>query len=242
MSTEIREQGIVQELLSNKAFLRQARSFEIYQRIWQDAGENRNIVTDRMAEIYDASDEMPQDERLCVLQEQWNKVWNSAMSLAEEGKFTAIKFAEEISKYPEVARELSIQWGNNREAVERQSHAFMVNELLSFKEVARGNDKILDLQIRAISIEGTGEVVSLLLDGLKKLAYMIKSGDLGDVKEISMVSWMLGGPFNDKAKMLFGNDVQINQLKTYAGRVGGAEQVPLRFNGSSLETYLKTGK
>ena len=223
-----------EQFLKNPAFLRLARSYELYQRLLQESqnDDEKSRIKERMYKIFlknnlpDENGEDVDKEALSFVKEL-NKISFQALELCESGSFKPEDLASLFAG--SLVAERFIKLWNPKEG-DKDGNIVLVNETIGYN---LEDNNVLCLHIRPAPISDIGSLLSKIMEGFSKVANKIRNGELV-VDNIKMESWMLAGGMAEKAKLLLGNDIKIEEAESSDQNVF----LPLQYNSQSLKKYL----
>lgn len=221
--------------LSNPAFLRFVRNWEIYQQQLQDitsqGGDDVETKT-RMHSLYPEREMSPmtaeQRERYAKMKSIQAQIFEDC----ETNNFSKEKLASIIIESGIADTFLTIWNPKPGENSELGNHV-LVNRAVAYE--LGGNDTI-SLHIKATPVKNTPELLGEILDGFNKVGELLRD-KFKDVKEINMESWLLGKGFADKIATIFGDNVHLKDVPDDLG----VQILALQYNSRSLSNYLKDG-
>lgn len=243
--------------ISNAAFGRFARGFEIYQHIINDQSLNqkdREVIRSRMHEAYGADESKFKDYKTLVggkLSKENDKESSKshmtskheadsfvavALELCESGVFTKEKLADLFASGSARLMDIFVEEWNPKPGRDAKTGRELVNEIVAFR--------YLDQHTIAIDIVPTSikdNMLEKIYEGFKIIARKMKNG-LPGIDRVSFKSWLLGPSFEDKIKILMGNEIKFFDVDSTDPMTNRAQHQALFYNGRSLEQYLITGE
>ncbi len=226
----------VEKLMSNRAFLRFARSFLVYQEIYgsTDSIKKKKEMRQKMGDVFNGIffGTVIDREELCTnLAEFFRELFIEC----EKGQFDTKKLAEKLALSSFYER-FDSEWNSKPEVSE---HDEQINELVLY---TKHPDYPIMIHIKPANLD-TKDFVPKLVEGFRIIAGKMKSGEIDEsYKDVVMKSWLLSGKFWDEIKKIFGDTVKgylsLGKEDTKPEDVN----VALIYNRKSLEEYLKSGE
>jgi len=228
-------QDRVTELLNNFVFQRFSRGFEIYQEIilqFKTEDKDFSEIKSRMLRVWNT---------LCsfLYQEkgyEFKKIMEGQIEKCESGSFEADELATEL-----VA--LRMDGGlfaetPHSEGDKIDEYTIHVNEVVSYTWAVETRVK-LDVATANFS---SGEVFTKVIEGFKKVADLLKNGEMKNVRIVQMTSWLLSKDFEPKILELFSKIPAESLNFEEDDDYGPAQDLALNFNARSLQKFLLTGE
>jgi len=222
----------VELLMQNQAFLRLARSFEIYQRIYKEAvdSQTKQEIQHRMADVFSVSPDSQDGQTIPS-----GLLFEENLRDSEECKFTTRGFAEKIA-LSNLFEGLIEGWNQKPQSWDDGGVA---NDIVAYKIEKSDKDTFISIHINAANIK-TSELIPKLLEGLNLVAKEMEGEKFRNVKEVIMASWLLAPKFLDQINSIFGIPGVIFLPEGHYDP--GIINQALKYNGKSLEDYLNTGE
>ncbi|HOX60977.1 MAG TPA: hypothetical protein PLV72_03155 [Candidatus Magasanikbacteria bacterium] len=237
--SEMQEVGLREMLLSNEAFLRLVRGFEIYQKVYNDTDdeEEKIVIKERMRSQYGQKSSLVEDPEHRQRFERAVNARDVVFKLCEDGVFKKEDLVDMLLNFG--SAENFLKNINHREGdVEAGTGHILVNSIIAYG--LEKNDEV-SLHIKPANVSNFEQLIGLVLEGFNLIANEMKGGKLNNIKNVQMESWLLGSAFGDKIKKILGNDV----ITTKADNSESMEEVQslaLKYNSRSLEKFLRTGE
>ena len=237
-SRQIYQEGTIDMILTNPAFMRFAGGFELYQNLLHAEGvENRSAITERMVDLYvsrlsGSAEETQQSEA----KQELYQIITSVLQECQENNFFRDSFADRLASSP-IANLFLAEWNRKPDEVEEGSGMVHVNDIIAYKQ---DSDDEISLHIRPTGVEST-ELISKIIDGFQAIGTKLEAGEI-TADKIIMKSWLLNQKMEAKARMLLGDEISIQDTSPEDSDVAAVQHLALQYNKRSLEKYLKTGE
>lgn len=235
------EQNKIEQFLGAPQFQRQFEVLATYQRLLEenkDDQEKYDLIKKRFHDQFDSTFKEESERHPLYLEAE--AVRKQIFLLTEAGKLTKEKLAGLFAKsalaegmlaafYP---RPGSIEHGKK-----------FINEVVAYD--SKEDEDWVNLNIIPTSVRGTPELLAKIKEGFQAVAQELKSGQLQHVREVQMISWLLGPDFADKISVIFGKDANITDFNDDPDNLSTTRAVQvlaLSFNKRAAEKYLLTGK
>jgi hypothetical protein len=228
-----------EKIILNPAFIRFSNGFELYQNLLhsKDYEKNKSEINKRMHELYEPPKRSSEDETYEVsIKQELYEIINAALEECQENHFSIETFADKLASL-EITNKLLAEWNRQEGEVEEATGMIHVNEVISYENK---KDDEISLHLRPTGVEST-KLIPKIIDGFQTLAIMLIKGNIKATK-ISMVSWLFNKQMEKKTRLLFGNEVLIEDTSPDDDDVVAIQQLALRYNTRSLEKYLTTGE
>lgn len=228
-----------ERILSNPAFVRFSSGFELYQDLLnaEDDESNRGAIIKRMLDLYalrlNSADEETQQS---TAKRELSKIIDLTLQKCQENNFSRDNFADRLATSPVINLFLS-EWDRQTDEVEEGSGMIHVNEVIAYKK--EGESEI-SLHIRPTGVE-SAELISKIIDGFQAIGTKLEAGEI-QADSIIMKSWLLNKKMEQKAKMLLGGSISIEDTASDDTDAVAVQHLALQYNKRSLEKYLKTGE
>lgn len=237
--TQIEKPNYEELLLSNPAFRRFARGFEVYQEVLhnQKNETDRDLVIERMRYLYDPQlnnidiDSIDEKEykiateiKLAILQECY------------ENKFSIEKLASRIAASP-FASSILKGWEHKAGESDERLGINYINEVVAYKIE---DDSTISLHIQPASLESSAFIKSIV-DGLKIIKSKLDNGEI-EAENVIMKSWLLSRTLEEKVRLILGQDVIIKDVAPNDNEIAEIQYQAIQNNGRSMKTYLETGE
>lgn len=220
-------------LLSNPAFQRFVKNWELYQKLLKENPDNLEEIKQRMHELY-PDRELPNDPVMRERMIKFKEILTSIFNGTETGIFSQEKLVSAILQSGLIDTFLSIWNPKPGESADIGNHR-MVNNMVAY---ALEKDGSMSLHVKAAPVAGTAEIMMAVVDGFGKVAEKLLEKEFEDVKQITMESWLLAKGFDDKIKAILGDNIVLEDVPDDLE----VQILALQYNGRSLGEYLKNGK
>lgn len=228
-----------EKLLSNPAFVRFSSGFELYQELL-NAEENENkrsAIIKRMHDIYAPKlNSVDEDIHQSAIKRELSQLIDLTLHECQEKHFSKDSFADKLSSSPIINIFLS-EWDRQPTETEEGSGMIHVNEIIAYKKEYENE---VSLHIRPTGVESV-ELISKIIDGFQMLGAKLEAGEI-KADTITMKSWLLNKKMEQKAKILLGDGISIEDTTPDDADAIAAQHLALQYNKRSLEKYLKTGE
>lgn len=230
-------------LLSNEAFVRMANNFELYQKLFQanDDKDARLELTNKMEELYtpDISFVGEKSKNLSPIEKHLNEHTNIIASIlidCQKNKFKKENFANKIAKSP-LADKYFDTWNGKLQSEDELDTRHHINEVIAY---TFENDENISLHIKATNVKSM-DLASKIIEGFQKIAEALESGEI-KAENILLKSWLLNSNMEKKARLLLGDDINIENTDQNNSIVREIQHLALQYNSKSFEKYMMTGE
>lgn len=241
MTESLEREKYIESFLSNQAFLRFARSFEVYQELLNEDGADIEILTESMHYVFPVHLLEPEDMETKKILDAYNEIKIYCLQSSEKGEFDKRKLAEIIVGLP-IRDKLFELWNprqiHRRVGTEHQ----MINDILSYSLDTVNGKNTLSLHIELTSISGK-ELWPEIVRGLIAVAEKLENDGMDEVEQVYMASWLFNESFETRVQALFGNEAKIEYLSEDDENENVSEiiKLALTYNERSLREFLKDG-
>ncbi len=236
------------QLLGNPAVLRLVRGFETYMNVLNSANSDgaRQEVASRMREVYaqkEIVDDMDNNIKKNVAES--NNFLVGMLSKIDGGeKLTIDGVVDFMSNYPNFCQMMLSHHGSKPNRSEVRQKEMYVNDVIS---VAKENKDTLGISLRAAPVADFKQLLGKVKEGFAELANFLSVENFGvnfeGIKNIRMVSWLLGPGFSEKIKDFLGDcEGKLKQLPDDYLEVAESQKLALFYNQPSLKRYIETGE
>ncbi|MFA7654141.1 MAG: hypothetical protein WCX97_03830 [Candidatus Magasanikbacteria bacterium] len=257
----------VQEFLASQGFLRFARSFETYQKLFTEHNdaEQRRQMNRRMCEIF-LDNAVPDVNQMGEEIDRVIANWKITDPSTQHESFIPAEAIEamivESREYAEILRQAVVWCEKGVFTKEKLAKALseskmaetlmaswmetkldlpgLVNEIIGYVIEKDGEKQKLEIELSPGPVKNPGELLEKVIDGFKIIAQKFKSGDFATVQKISMSSWLLADKFSMSINAIFGEEVTLQDVPEQ-DRINSSQKMALQFNKRSLEEFLLTG-
>lgn len=236
------------QLLGNPAVLRLVRGFETYENVLNsaDSDDDKREVVTRMREVYTPKEIIDgMDDNIKKNITESNNFLVGVLSKIDGGeKLTTDGMVDYMSNYPNFCHMMLSHHGSKPDRSEVRRKEMYVNDVIS---VAREDKETLGISLRAAPVADFKQLLGKVKEGLVELANFLSGENFGvdfsGVRNIRMVSWLLGPGFSDKIKSFLGNcELRLKELPNDLNEVAESQKLALFYNQPSLKRYLETGE
>lgn len=237
--TQVEKPNYKELLLSNPAFRRLARGFEVYQEVLhnQKNETDRDLVIERMRRLYDPQlnnvdiDSIDEKEYKIA-----TEIKQATLQECYENNFSIEKLASRIAASP-FASSVSKGWVHKAGEFDERLGINYINEVVAYK---KEDDSTISLHIQPTSLETPAFIISIV-DGLKTIKSKLDNGEI-EAENVVMKSWLLSKALEEKVRLILGQDVIIKDVAPNDNEIADIQYQAIQNNGRSMKTYLETGE
>jgi len=232
---------IVERITTSPIFKRLIRNFELYQKLYEKETDEKQkqVIKQRMAEVFlsDLS-ERSEDEEINKIKDLYKVITENMLVDCENGSFKCVKFIDLVGRSKVGERIVGELNYKPRTVIEDEQGRYeFVNEVITYN--FKKDRDYISINIPPTSVVGTEQLILKVFEGFKAIAEELKSGQLEGVEKVKMVSWLFGKEFENKVKMIFGDNIKLEDFD--GSDVREITHLALVYNSRALEKYLIAG-
>src|SRR3989339_294202 len=233
----------IEYLQKNASFKRLCENLELYQKIFEEVRDDEEKINDIRAKFENIIlcfyiDTIAEDK-----EEEYKNKLLEILESCENGQFQREQLANiflETFDFNGIKDTLDPQPSK----IEGRDGYYNINELVCCEINSESGKKVMQIHINTNNIEGTQALLQKTVDGFLKIKNELMHGNLKDIKDIILQSWLISPAFQEKLLLLFDRNImnKIVKLDVTNQTTYGSIHDAFLFNKRSLENFLREGK